>query len=151
MTWWGDAMCARPQTKILFFFLIIERLSKYCSKATAKWNSGLPAFILACIHTGFLLTLQRAGFIFVEVMKLNGMCYIYYLQQTLERNSGKKRWDGMFGDQDMPKLFLSFVHQESCVHTVVWQISSFLTRLFILSMLYRQWKNASHDQRTNST
>lgn len=142
-------MCKTPNQNIVFLFN--NRLSKYCSKATAKWNSGLPAFILACIHTGLLLTLQRAGFIFVEVMKLNGMCYIYHLQQTLERNSGKKRWDGMFGDQDMPKQFLSFVHQESCVHTLVWQISSFLTRLFILSMLYRQWKNASHDQRTNST
>lgn len=110
---------------MLFFFLIIERLSKYCSKATAKRNSGLPAYILACIHTRLLLTSQRAGCIFVEVMKLNGMCYIYYLLQILERNLGEKGWDGMFGVQDMPKQFLSFVHQESYVHTLVWQIISF--------------------------
>lgn len=68
------------------------------------------------------------------------MCYIYYLQQTLERNCGKIGWDEIFGVQDMAEQFLSFVHQESCVHTLVWQISSFLTRLFILSVLHRQWK-----------
>lgn len=118
-------MCKSPKQTLLFFFLIIERLSKYCSKATAKRNSGLPAYILACIHTGLLLTLQRAGCILVEVMKLNGMCYIYYLQQTLERNHGKKGWNGMFGVQGMPKQVLSFVHQESYVHTLVCKINSF--------------------------
>lgn len=84
-------MCKSPEQTILLFFLTIEKLSKYCSKATATRNSGLPAYILAYIHTGFLLTLQRAGCVFVEVMKLSGMCYIYYLKQTLERNRGKKR------------------------------------------------------------
>lgn len=77
---------------MLVFLLIIERLSKYWSKATAKWNSGLPAFLLACTHTGLSLTLRRAVYIYVEVTKCNRMCYIYYLQQTLERNSGKEGW-----------------------------------------------------------
>lgn len=65
---------------------------------------------------------------------------VLYLLQTLERTCGKIGRDGIFGVQDMAKQFLSFVHQESCVHTLVWQISSFLTRLFILSVLHRQWK-----------
>lgn len=72
-------------------------------------------------------------------MKLNGMSYVY-LQQTLERNCGKKGWNVMFGVQDTPKQFLSFVQQESNVHTLVWQINSFLTRLFIQTVLHRQWK-----------
>ena len=77
---------------MLFFLLIIERLSKYSSKTAAKWNSGLPAFLMACTQTGLSLTLLRAVCIYVEVTKLNRMCYIYYLQQTLERNSGKEGW-----------------------------------------------------------
>lgn len=67
-----------------FFLLIIERLSKHWSKATAKWNSGLPAFLSACTHPALSLTLLRAVCIYVDVRKLNRMCSIYYLQQTLE-------------------------------------------------------------------
>lgn len=136
MTWRGDAifikyMQAPKANYVVFPFN--QSLSKYWSKTTAKWNSGLPAFLfLACTHTGLSLTLLRAVCIYVEVTKLSRMCYIYYLQQTLERNSGKEGWACILGVQDMPNQILPFVHQDSRVHTLVWQINSFLTRLFFL-------------------
>lgn len=129
-------MCKTPKQTVLFVLLIIERLSKYWSKATAKWDYGLPACLFACAHTGPSLTLRRAVYIYVEIKKLNRMCYISYLQQTLEKNSAKEGWTWILGVQDMPNQFLPFVHQNSHIHNLVWQINSFLTRFLFP---YSQW------------
>lgn len=115
MQYWLNASKS-PKQNMLFFLLIIERLGKYWCKTAARWNSGLPACLLACTHRGLYtqcvhtLTLLRDGFISMELTKCIRMCYICNLEQTPERNCGKEGWAWTLGVQDMPSQILPFVH-----------------------------------------
>lgn len=44
--------------------------------------------------------------------EINRMCYIYYLQQTLKRNSSKEGCASILGVQDMPNRIFLFIHQD---------------------------------------